>query len=325
VGRGQEVGSVGVVDEMARLVDVDRAGEEAGPAVGRFLQPEAVVQGGVALLQDVGDVQGPVALHLGHAELVGRLAYSAGAGVVGHHRGVAEHRQRRVEGRHVVGVGELDRAVVAGAVGLQVELGVGDVQPPVVGAGRGVVDGDVLLVVEDRVVDGPVGVVEVAGRTGGLAARGPGLAVVDRLDDVDLGERQGPEEAQLGDIEGAVAVAVGDRRVAAVTEVPGPHELGGDPGGAPAPAAVAGPHDRHAAADVVVGGGHGDQRVAGVVGDRGLVLRQRRVESSFICTLLSAGAAAALLARNCLAWAATAAGLTMARTPLELAPCDVAA
>jgi hypothetical protein len=66
-----------------------------------------------------------------------------------------------------------------------------------VGAGRGVVDGDVLLVVEDGVVDGPGGVVVVAGRPGCLAARRPGLAVVDRLDDVDLGERQCAEEAQL--------------------------------------------------------------------------------------------------------------------------------
>jgi hypothetical protein len=89
---------------------------------------------------------------------------------------------------------------VSGTVGQQVELGVGDVQPSVMRAGRGVVDGDVLLVVEDGVVDGPGGVVEVGGRPGGLAARRPGLAVVDRLDDVDLGVRQGPEEAQLGDV-----------------------------------------------------------------------------------------------------------------------------
>jgi hypothetical protein len=61
---------------------------------------------------------------------------------------VVEHRQRGVGGGDGVGVGELDRAVVAGAVGQQVELGVGDIQPPVVRAGRGVVDGDVLLVVE---------------------------------------------------------------------------------------------------------------------------------------------------------------------------------
>ena len=72
-------------------------------------------------------------------------------------------------------------------------------------------------------------------------------------------------------------MAVGDRRVAAAAEVPGPQELGGDPGGAPALAAVGGAHDRHPAADIVVGGGHRDQRVAGVVGDRGLVLGQRRV------------------------------------------------
>jgi hypothetical protein len=137
---------------------------------------------------------------------------------------------------------------------------------------------------------------------------------------VDLGERQGPEEAELGDVKGPVAVAVGDGRVTAAAEVTGPQELWGDPGGAPALAAVGGAHDRHAAADVVVGGGHGDQRVAGVVGDRGLVLGQRGLESSFICTLASAGAAAVPLARRCLARAATAAGLTIARTPLEMPP-----
>jgi hypothetical protein len=37
-GGRQEVAEVGVVDELARLVDVDRAGQEAGPAVGGLLQ-----------------------------------------------------------------------------------------------------------------------------------------------------------------------------------------------------------------------------------------------------------------------------------------------
>jgi hypothetical protein len=44
------------------------------------------------------------------------------------------------------------------------------------------------------------------------------------------------------------------------------------------------------------------------------------LESSFICTFCSAGAAAAPLARRCLAWAAAAAGLAIARTPLEMPP-----
>ena len=44
------------------------------------------------------------------------------------------------------------------------------------------------------------------------------------------------------------------------------------------------------------------------------------MESSFSCTFASAGAAAVPLARRCLAWAATAAGLTIARTPAEMPP-----
>src|SRR6266545_2683777 len=48
--RRQQVARVRVVDELARLVDRDRAGQEAGTAVGRLLEAEAVVDAGVALL-----------------------------------------------------------------------------------------------------------------------------------------------------------------------------------------------------------------------------------------------------------------------------------
>ena len=88
--------------------------------------------------------------------------------------GVRPGRQSRVLRRDRVGVRELERAVVAEPVRLDVELGVRDVDPPVVRAARVVVDGDQLLVVEDRLVDRGRDVVEVGRRDaqpGGPASR----------------------------------------------------------------------------------------------------------------------------------------------------------
>jgi len=67
-------------------------------------------------------------------------------------------------GIDVVGVGHLGRAVVGEAVRLHVELDVGDVDAAVKRAVRVVVDGDLVLVVEELGVEVPQLVGEVRDR-----------------------------------------------------------------------------------------------------------------------------------------------------------------
>ena len=179
------------------LVDLDRAREERQPSVRRLLEEQVRVDGVVAVLGDEPDVERAVVFDHGVAVLVGRSAGAVTAGVVGLDGGVRPGRQHGVLGWDRVRVGELDRAVVAEPVRLDVELRVGHVDPPVVLATRVVVDRDELLVVEDRRIDVASRIVEVGRRTRSLAPGCPGLAVVDGLVDLHLGERQRAEEAQL--------------------------------------------------------------------------------------------------------------------------------
>ena len=74
-----------------------------------------------------------------------------------------------------------------------------------------------------------------------------------------------------------VPPAVRDARVAAAAEVSSAAELRADPGARPMPAAVRRPHHHDAAADVVVRRSDRDVRLGHLVGDRRLVLGQRRI------------------------------------------------
>src|ERR1700704_325491 len=101
------------------------------------------------------------------------------ARTVGLHTAVRPGRERRIEARDVVGVGKLDRARVTEPCARYMETGPGDIQPPVVGTGRGVVDRDVFLVVDHAGVGLTGRRVEVRCRDGSASPRRPGLAVVE--------------------------------------------------------------------------------------------------------------------------------------------------
>src|SRR6266511_4898849 len=110
--------------------------------------------------------------------------------------------------------------VVAEAVRLDVELHVGDVQPPEVRARREVVHRELFLVVEHRRVHGAV-VAHVADRRRGVPEPGPVVAAVTGFRDLDQRLGVGPHEAQLGDVEHVVPDAVRHGRVSAGAEVAG--------------------------------------------------------------------------------------------------------
>src|SRR5439155_9947048 len=102
---------------------------------------------------------------------------------------------------------------------------------------REVVDRELLLVVEDARVDGPVRR-HVADDLAARPGRGPRVTAVGRLDHLDGRLGVDPEEAQLGAVEGVVPRAVHDRWVPAGAEVAGLLEAGGLEPAAPGVAAV---------------------------------------------------------------------------------------
>src|ERR1700676_5072272 len=101
------------------------------------------------------------------------------------------------------------------------------------GARRVVVDRYLVVVVEDRGINGVRGVVPVRCDQTRLSTWCPGVPIVNRFVQLDLGDRVRPEKAELNEVERLVAQAVGKPRIATGAIIPGPVELGVDPNCSP--------------------------------------------------------------------------------------------
>src|SRR4029434_4352600 len=141
------------------------------------------------------------------------------------------------ERRHVVRVGELDRAGIARSIWKNVEPGIGHIEAAVPRSSRIVVDGDELLVVEERRVHLAGLGVDIRRCDCSKPPRRPGCAVVQRLEDVEFGGICSPEEAELSQIESTVTRTISDGGITAGAEVARRSELRRDSRALPIPAA----------------------------------------------------------------------------------------
>ena len=156
------------------------------------------------------------------------------------------------------------------------ELRIRDVEPSEVRTAGRVVDRHQLLVVEDGGVDRPVRRV-IRDHECRLLRRAPRSPTIDRLPYLDLRCRRRGEVAEGREVEGVVAEAVGDRGIGGEAPSAVEAELRILPLARPGLPAVGGGPDPEPVTGVVVGCRHGVHRVVEALGDRRLVLRERRI------------------------------------------------
>ena len=144
------------------------------------------------------------------------------------------------------------------------------------GARRRVVDRHQFLVVEHGGIDRPVGRV-VRNHQRRLLRRAPGGSAVDRSPNLDLRCRRRGEVAEGGEVERVVAEAVRHGGVRREAPPAVEAELRILPLARPGLPAVGGGPDPEPVTGVVVGCRHGVHRIVEALGDRGLILRERRI------------------------------------------------